>query len=78
MDKCRYIGDLSQKDAPEILQAYPEEEPILEQEISDDNQKLSTRPSQVVPLMKSLPKQKLDTASPMTTGTNRYYMRSRV
>ena len=32
MDKCRYAGDLSQKDAPELLQAYPEDEPNLEDE----------------------------------------------
>ena len=30
MDKVRYAGDLSQEDAP--LQAFPEEEPILDEE----------------------------------------------
>ena len=38
MDKCRYAGDLSQKDAPELLQAYPEEEPNFEDETLEGSQ----------------------------------------
>ena len=38
MDKVRYAGDLSQDDAPDLLHAYPEEEPIVDDEIFDSNQ----------------------------------------
>ena len=80
MDKCRFIGDLQQKDAPEILQAYPENEPVLEDENSEEiqshnpNTSTTTRLSQDVRLMKSLPKQKVDTTS---QRTNRYFFRHR-
>ena len=33
MDKVRYAGDLSQDDAPNILQAFPEDEPDVDDEI---------------------------------------------
>ena len=42
MDKVRYAGDLSQDEAPDLLQAYPEEEPIVEDEIFDLNQESSS------------------------------------
>ena len=38
MDKVRYAGDLSQDDAPDLLHAYPEEEPNVDDEIFDSNQ----------------------------------------
>ena len=38
MDKVRYAGDLSQDDAPDLLHAYPEEEPNVEDNILESNQ----------------------------------------
>ena len=33
MDKVRYAGDLSQDDAPDLLQAFPVEEPNVDDEM---------------------------------------------
>ena len=79
MDKCRYIGDLQQEDAPEILQAYPENEPILDDENSLESQNhnpnsSTTTVSQDVRLMKPQHKQKVDT---FNQGTHRYFFRQR-
>ena len=38
MDKVRYAGDLSQEDAPDLLQAFPEQEPNVEDEILEPSQ----------------------------------------
>ena len=38
MDKVRYAGDLSQDDAPELLQAFPEEEPNVDDEMLEPSQ----------------------------------------
>ena len=35
MDKVRYVGDLFQDDTPNILQAFPEDEPVVDDEILD-------------------------------------------
>ena len=39
MDKVRYAGDLSQEDAPDIIRAFPEEEPSIEEESVDQSQR---------------------------------------
>ena len=41
MDKVRYAGDLSQDEAPGILQAYPEEEPQVLDDSLETEQPLS-------------------------------------
>ena len=38
MDKVRYAGDLSQEEAPEISLAFPETEPIIEEESDNQSQ----------------------------------------
>ena len=38
MDKVRYAGDLSQEEAPDILNAFPEEEPDIDKDILDISQ----------------------------------------
>ena len=38
MDKVRYAGDLSQDDAPDLLQAFPEEEPNVDDEMLEPSQ----------------------------------------
>ena len=38
MDKVRYAGDLSQDDAPDLLQAFPEEEPNFDDEMLEPSQ----------------------------------------
>ena len=38
MDKVRYANDLSQDDAPDLLQAFPEEEPKVDDEILKPSQ----------------------------------------
>ena len=38
MDKVRYAGDLYQDDAPDLLQAFPEEEPNVDDEMLEPSQ----------------------------------------
>ena len=79
MEKCRYIADLKQEEAPEILLAYPENEPILDDENSLETQihnpnSSTTMVSQDVRLSKQPGQQKVDT---FNTATNRYFFRQR-
>ena len=49
MSKCRYIGDLKEEEAPESLLAYPETEPLTDDENSRETQIDNPNPAPVLP-----------------------------
>ena len=50
MSRCRYIGDLKEEEAPESLLAFPETEPITdEEENSQETNNDNPDPGSVVP-----------------------------
>ena len=86
MDKVRYAGDLSQDEAPDLLQAFPEEEPIVADEILDASQ-LVEQPNtskQTLPETKSCDRgmnsnslQRNHIATRKPNHTHRYVLRPR-
>ena len=87
MDKVRYAGDLSQEDAPDLLQAFPEEEPIVDDENLEPSQ-LGEQPNtskQTLPETKSRDKS-MDSSNSLqhkqlptrtSNQANRYVLRPR-
>ena len=65
MDKVCYAGDLSQEDAPDFLKAFPEEEPIVDDENFEPSQ-LGEQPNtskQTLPETKSRDKKMNNSSS---------------
>ena len=80
MDKVRYAGDLSQDDAPDLLQAFPEEEPNVDDEMLEPNQ-VAEQPNtgkqtarSVLPTRSALPTQSCDQG--MNNLQHRHKMRA--